>query len=98
MLSKATESCEYFEGYCAYHLPCNMLQFFSVTLAQSPISNSLIQVYGYIAVRDERDGLLNYVLKYSRDDPTMVQQVLFYTSLNLPCSFYLLPLFSTIRR
>jgi hypothetical protein len=90
MLSKATETCVYYEGRCTFHFPRYMLQFFSVTLSQSPISNSSIQVYGYIAVRDERDGLLNYVLKYSRDDPIMVQQVLFYTSLNLPCSFYLL--------
>ncbi|CAO2183824.1 unnamed protein product [Urochloa humidicola] len=65
MFSKATEG---------LYFPRNMLQFFSVTLAECSISNNSIQLYGYIAARDDRDCMLNYVLNHSRDDPINVQK------------------------
>lgn len=63
-----------------YNCPQDMFQFFSVRLSKSPISNGSMQLYGYIAARDERDGMLNYIVNYSRDNPIAVQQVHFYTS------------------
>ncbi|GJM93312.1 hypothetical protein PR202_ga09858 [Eleusine coracana subsp. coracana] len=74
MLSKATEECSYDLGYCLFHFPRHMLQFFSVTLACCPVSNAPLQLYGYIAVRDLRDWMLNYVVNHSRDNPIFVQQ------------------------
>ncbi|XP_044413859.1 uncharacterized protein [Triticum aestivum] len=56
------------------HFPQHMLQFFSLTLAECFSNNGPIQLYGYIAARDERDRMLNYVLNHSRDDPITVQQ------------------------
>ena len=34
----------------------------------------MIQLYGYIAERDEIDGMLNYIVNYSRDSPVVVRQ------------------------
>nr|CAB3470967.1 unnamed protein product [Digitaria exilis] len=52
-----------------------MIQFFSVVLSKSPVSDDgPVEVYGYIAVRDEIDGMLNYIVNYSRDDPVVVRQ------------------------
>ena len=55
-----------------------IFQFFSVLLSKSPaaISNNggSIQLYRYIAARDEIDGMLNYMLNYSRDSPVVVRQ------------------------
>ncbi|WVZ77521.1 hypothetical protein U9M48_025379, partial [Paspalum notatum var. saurae] len=59
---------------CTDYFPEDMVQFFSVRLIKSPICNGSTQVYGYIAARDERDGMLNYIVNYSRDDPIVVQQ------------------------
>ncbi|RLN42352.1 hypothetical protein C2845_PM01G10520 [Panicum miliaceum] len=50
------------------------ISIFSVRPSKSPISNGPIQLYGYIAARDERDGMLNYVVNYSRNDPIIVHQ------------------------
>ncbi|TVU08423.1 hypothetical protein EJB05_41827 [Eragrostis curvula] len=65
-------------GYCKNPTTYTylMMQFFSLTIAESHIGNDPIQVYGYIAARskDEMDGMLNYVLNRSRDDPIIVQQ------------------------
>lgn len=77
MFSKTTQRCLTDEEYCTYHFPQRIFQFFSVRLVKSPISNGPIQLYGYIAARDERDGMLNYVINYSRDDPIVVHQVNF---------------------
>ncbi|CAL4976015.1 unnamed protein product [Urochloa decumbens] len=52
----------------------DMLQFMSVMLADAPVSSGSTQLYGYIAVRDGRDWMLNYVFNHSRDDPITVQQ------------------------
>ncbi|XP_062179027.1 uncharacterized protein LOC133883670 [Phragmites australis] len=74
MFSKATRSCLPDPENCMFHFPQHMLQFISLTLAESHISSGSIQLYGYIAVRDEMDSMLNYVLNHSRDDPIIVQQ------------------------
>ncbi|KAF8709953.1 hypothetical protein HU200_029673 [Digitaria exilis] len=74
MLTKTTKECVYYQGYCRFHFPNHILQFFSLTLAKSPVSSGPIQLYGYIAVRDNRDCMLNYVFNHSRDDPVFVQQ------------------------
>jgi len=64
-----------FSKHPVYGAPQSMFQYFSVLLSRSPISNGSIQLYGYIAARDERDGMLNYIVNYSRDNPIAVQQV-----------------------
>jgi hypothetical protein len=62
-----------------YYATSDMMQFFSLKLAKSPINNGSIQLYGYIAARDEIDLMLNYVFNCSREDPIVVQQVNTYT-------------------
>ncbi|XP_051180240.1 uncharacterized protein [Lolium perenne] len=57
-----------------YYATSDMMQFFSLKLAKSPINNGSIQLYGYIAARDEIDLMLNYVFNCSREDPIVVQQ------------------------
>ncbi|XP_044442080.1 uncharacterized protein [Triticum aestivum] len=59
---------------CAVHYVCNMMQIFSLKLAKVPVITSSVQLYGYIAVRDCLDSLLNYIFNRSRDDPITVQQ------------------------
>ncbi|XBI78510.1 hypothetical protein VPH35_088191 [Triticum aestivum] len=59
---------------CCIHFVCNMMQFFSLKLAKVSANTSLVQLYGYIAVRDSRDLLLNYIVSRSRDDPIVVKQ------------------------
>ncbi|CAL5019525.1 unnamed protein product [Urochloa decumbens] len=71
--SRATERCFPAAKNCVYHFPEDMFQFFSVLLSKSTITQP-IQLYGYIAARDVEDGMLNYVVNYSRDDPIVVQQ------------------------
>ena len=83
MFSKATEKCLPVAENCWQHFQKDMFQFFSVQLSKTLISTGPIQLYGYIAARDLRDGMLNYVVNYSRDDPVIVQQVHFYTCLKL---------------
>ncbi|KAL6885900.1 hypothetical protein ACP4OV_010161 [Aristida adscensionis] len=73
MFSEASEICLRFEERCM-HYPTHMLQFFSMTLAECFMSNGPIQLYGYIATRDDRDCMLNYILNHSRDDPIIIQQ------------------------
>jgi len=62
------------EPACRYYTTSNMMQFFSLKLAKSPINNGSLQLYGYIAARDEFDSMLNYVFNRSREDPIIVQQ------------------------
>ncbi|KAM0877610.1 hypothetical protein ACQ4PT_035388 [Festuca glaucescens] len=57
-----------------YEIPCDMMQIFSLKLAKTPINSASVQLYGYIAARDEADYMLNYVFNRSRDDPIIVQQ------------------------
>ncbi|KAI4975165.1 hypothetical protein ZWY2020_048772 [Hordeum vulgare] len=51
-----------------------MMHIFSLKLAKSPINSGSIQLYGYIAARDEYDLRLNYIFNRSREDPIVVQQ------------------------
>ncbi|KAF8702783.1 hypothetical protein HU200_032614 [Digitaria exilis] len=61
-------------GRCLKHYPRCMLQILSLKLAKTPANCGLIELYGYIAVRDDLDPLLNYVVKFSRDTPIIVEQ------------------------
>lgn len=69
-----TENCYPDPEDCRYHFPCTMMQIFSLKLAKSPIMSGSMQLYGYIAARDDLDLMLNYVFNRSRDDPIIVQQ------------------------
>ncbi|WVZ77890.1 hypothetical protein U9M48_025691 [Paspalum notatum var. saurae] len=62
------------DGSCMKHQPCPMLQFFSLKLAKHHVDSGPVELYGYIAVRDELEPLLNYVINFSRDDPIVVEQ------------------------
>ncbi|CAO2179451.1 unnamed protein product [Urochloa humidicola] len=74
MFSEATENCTPDLEICFLHFPRDMLQFLSVRLVDTPVSKGQMQLYGYIAVRDDMDWMLNYVFNHSRDDPIIVQQ------------------------
>ncbi|CAN6357932.1 unnamed protein product [Urochloa humidicola] len=56
------------------HLPSPMIQIFSLKLAKTPGNSGSIQLYGYMAARDDIDGLLNYFFNRSRDNPLIVEQ------------------------
>ncbi|CAO2040225.1 unnamed protein product [Urochloa humidicola] len=73
-LSGPTDYCHPDWERCIVHHPSHMMQIFSLKLAQIPIDKNPIELYGYIAVRDCRDSLLNYIVNCSRDDPITVQQ------------------------
>ncbi|KAK1662336.1 hypothetical protein QYE76_050495 [Lolium multiflorum] len=63
------------EPACEDYMTCDMMQIFSLKLAKSPISSSAsLQVYGYMAARDDLDSKLNYVFRRGRDDPIIAQQ------------------------
>ena len=72
-------NCVIRNGTCMEHFPCCMLQILSIKLAKIPVDCHLVELYGYIAVRDDLDPLLNYVVKLSRDDPIIVEQVHIHT-------------------
>ncbi|XBI39760.1 hypothetical protein VPH35_124460 [Triticum aestivum] len=59
-------------------MTCEMLQIFSLKLAKSPVtasaSNGSIELYGFMAARDEYDLKLNYVFNRGREDPVVVQE------------------------
>lgn len=59
---------------CIWHTPTPMMQIFSLKLAKIPIDTASIQLYGYIAVRDGQDSLLNYIVNRSRDEAMLMQQ------------------------
>ncbi|CAL5031782.1 unnamed protein product [Urochloa decumbens] len=61
-------------GTCTKHYPRRMLQILSLKLAKTSVDCGLIELYGYIAVRDDLDPLLNYVVNFSRGDPIVVEQ------------------------
>ncbi|KAL6640039.1 hypothetical protein ACP70R_022349 [Stipagrostis hirtigluma subsp. patula] len=73
MFSKATGVCLIHVEDCI-HFPTHMFQFFLLKLVECHMSNGPIQIYGYIATRDIRDGMLNCVFNHRRDDPFIVQQ------------------------
>jgi hypothetical protein len=52
-----------------------MLQFFSFEVAKLPPNAAgSVELYGYVATRDDLDPSLNYVVNISRDDPIVVKQ------------------------
>ena len=71
------------DGTCVQHLPCSMLQIFSLKLAEIPLDAGKVELYGYIAARDLLEPLLNFVVNVSRDDPIIVEQVHIRTYLQL---------------
>lgn len=52
-----------------------MLQIFSIKLAKVFGVDGSMELYGYIAARDLRDPLLNYIVNIGRDNPIIVEQV-----------------------
>jgi hypothetical protein len=62
------------DGSCWKHHPVGMVQIFAVKVARIPADAGSVELYGYIAVRDELDPRLNYVVNISRDDPIVVEQ------------------------
>ena len=65
------------------HPTCCMLQIFSLAMAKIPQGDDLVELYGYIAVWDDLDLLLNYVVNISRDDPIIVEKVHILTHMQL---------------
>ncbi|TVU33140.1 hypothetical protein EJB05_24926 [Eragrostis curvula] len=59
---------------CVRHGPSELIQVFSLSLAKTPINSVSVQLYGYMAARDDMDGKLNYVFNRSRDDPLILHQ------------------------
>ncbi|CAL5051793.1 unnamed protein product [Urochloa decumbens] len=62
------------EENCMRHMPSPMIQIFSLRLAKTPVNSGTIQLYGYMAARDDMDGLLNYIFNRSRDNPLIMEQ------------------------
>ncbi|XP_051205611.1 uncharacterized protein [Lolium perenne] len=73
MFSDPTD-CRMRNGTCMSHTSCHMLQFLSLRLAKVPAELGSVELYGYIAARDNMNPLLNYIVNFSRDDPIMVKQ------------------------
>jgi len=46
-----------------------------------PLGAGKVELYGYVAARDELEPFLNYVVNISRDDPFTVEQVHIHTYL-----------------
>uniref|UniRef100_A0A0E0EF81 DUF6598 domain-containing protein n=1 Tax=Oryza meridionalis TaxID=40149 RepID=A0A0E0EF81_9ORYZ len=63
-------------GTCMSHYHRCMLQILSLELAKITLYDGSIELYGYIAVRDDLDPLHNYIVNCSRDDPIIVEQAL----------------------
>uniref|UniRef100_A0A0E0MM28 DUF6598 domain-containing protein n=1 Tax=Oryza punctata TaxID=4537 RepID=A0A0E0MM28_ORYPU len=59
---------------CRVHRPHRMLQIFSLKLAKIPVDGGSVELYGYIAVQDSLEPLLNYIVNLSRDSPIIVEQ------------------------
>uniref|UniRef100_A0A0E0LUC6 DUF6598 domain-containing protein n=1 Tax=Oryza punctata TaxID=4537 RepID=A0A0E0LUC6_ORYPU len=74
MFSNPTDCIIRSNGICMSHGTCHMLQLFSLRLAKIPVDHGLVELYGYIAVRDRLEPLLNYFVNFSRDDPIIVEQ------------------------
>ncbi|TVU33122.1 hypothetical protein EJB05_24907, partial [Eragrostis curvula] len=73
MLSKPT-NCYMDNGICMSHTTRHMLQIFSLKLSKTPVGCGSIELYGYIAVRDNLDPLVNYIVNFSRDHPVIIEQ------------------------
>jgi hypothetical protein len=73
--SDPTPDCSSWDGgSCWKHHPIGMVQIFAVNVARIPADAGSVELYGYIAARDELDPRLNYVVDISRDDPIVVEQ------------------------
>ncbi|EEE69309.1 hypothetical protein OsJ_28595 [Oryza sativa Japonica Group] len=75
MLSQPMD-CQPNRDTCTVHFSTRMMQIFSIKLAKIHMYSGPVQIYGYIAVRDHLDSMLNYVVNRSRDDPIIVKQVI----------------------
>ena len=67
-------NCCFLDGTCIQHAPSGMFQVFSLRLANIHVGCGSVELYGYIAVRDDLDRLLNYVVNVKRDDPIILEQ------------------------
>ncbi|KAL6839227.1 hypothetical protein ACP4OV_030899 [Aristida adscensionis] len=67
-------NCIIHDGICVRHHPGRMLQILSLELDKISVDGDLVELYGYIAVRDDVDPLLNYIVNFSRDEPITVEQ------------------------
>jgi hypothetical protein len=74
MFSDPTD-CRMHNGICESHASRHMLQFLSLRLANIPAEIGSVELYGYIAARDNMNPLLNYIVHFSRDDPIILKQV-----------------------
>ena len=83
MMSSQPMNCSPNREKCDIHYATHMMQIFSLKLAKTSTNVGLVQLYGYIAVRDYHDSLLNYVVNSSRDDPIIVEQVHIFTYMQL---------------
>lgn len=83
MVLSETTDCWPNRETCISHSPCPMLQILSLKLAEIPYHGGSVELYGYLAVRDDTDPLLNYIFNCSRDDPIVVEQVHIHTYLQL---------------
>nr|ACG46589.1 hypothetical protein [Zea mays] len=72
-LSEPT-NCQPNREKCIRHLPKPMMQIFSLTLGKIPIERDSVELYGYMAVRDDQDLLLNYIVNRSRDEAILLQK------------------------
>lgn len=83
MMLSNPKNCHMDDGTCMRHYPRHMLQIFSLKVAKIPVDAGKVELYGYIAVRDDLEPFLNYVVNISRDDPFAVEQVRIHTYLQL---------------
>lgn len=73
MMLTEPPNCFFLNGYCLRHPPTCMFQIFSLKLTEIIADDRLVQLYGYIAVWDHLDALLNYIVSFTRDDPIIVE-------------------------
>ncbi|CAM0884862.1 unnamed protein product [Alopecurus aequalis] len=73
MMFTEPPDCFFLNDLCLHYKPRRMFQIFSLKLAENPVCG-LVQLYGYVAVRNHDDPLLNYVVNCTRDDPIIVKQ------------------------
>ncbi|XP_044376962.1 uncharacterized protein [Triticum aestivum] len=73
MRSEPSDGCSLNWRPCERHADCTMMQIFSLKLAYPPAGDQ-VKVYGFMAVRDTRDHLRNYIFNRTRDDPFIVEQ------------------------
>ncbi|KAK3139166.1 hypothetical protein QOZ80_5AG0378870 [Eleusine coracana subsp. coracana] len=75
IFSNPTRRCYPDQESCTTHYSGPMLQIFSLKLASVSAHpcEGPVQVYGYIAARDTRDALRNYVFNRSRDNPVVLE-------------------------